>query len=125
MLESRSVYGWYGFGSATGEVNPFDGYARKTMHYGRYKKYYSKYKGIDYNPDTKEITVLIPTEEYKEYSNEGNHYQIWEYCIAFTRKSNGNDFVCWFKAKNLENALKQARKYAKDYDLILKGEAKK
>lgn len=97
----------------------------KRMHYSRYKKYYSQYRAFDYDKATKEITVVIPDKEYKEYSNEGNRYQMDRFYIeVIDNNYTGNiaENKCWqqyITAKSKDNALRNAKRLCKANNFTL------
>ena len=113
MLEARSAYGYFGVaGGVTGETPP-DDRIEKRMPYWEYKNRYPECDTLhDYDKVTKTITVLLP-KEYAERPNFGNRYSMHEFRFVYAPKSPGysNIFVC--QAKCYENALRNAKAWAR------------
>lgn len=125
MLEVRSAYGYFGAeGGTTGETPPkWCGCIERRMPYWEYKNRYPECKTMnDYDKHTKTITVLIP-EEYAERPNFGNRYSLHEFLFTYSPAILGfsETFVC--KAKNYKNALKAAKKWAKENGITIVGDA--
>ena len=125
MLESRSAYGYFGSaGGCTGETPPADwGCIRKKMLYCEYKRRYPECKNLgDYDKARKTITVLIPTE-YAERPNFGNTYSMhyFEFTFSPVPADCSGIFAC--KAKNYQNALRNAKRWAKSEGVTITGDA--
>lgn len=125
MLEPRSAYGYFGAaGGYTGETPPPDwNCVPVKMYYWEYKNRYPECRTLhDYDKVHKTITVLIP-QEYTERPNFGNRYSIREFHFTYAPAIAGfsNKFEC--KAKCYKNALKAARKWAKENGVTITGDA--
>ncbi len=122
MLESRSAYGYYGAaGGYTGETPP-DNVIFKKMKYYEYKTKYPQCKTLgDYDKIEKTITVMLPAE-YADRPNFGNRYQIREFHFVYYPMEQGVAGVI-LKAKNYKNALRNAKKWAKENGKTITGNA--
>ena len=124
MLEARSAYGYYGAaGGYTGERVPAnDNVIYKNMKYYEYKAKYPKCKTLgDYDKIEKTITVILPAE-YADRPNFGNHYQIGEFHFVYSPMDKDIAGII-FRAKNYKNAMRQARKWAKENGKTITGDA--
>lgn len=121
MLESRSAYRYYGAaGGITGE-NPPEDVIYKKMKYWDYKNKYPKCKNLgDYDKIEKTITVILPAE-YADRPNFGNRYQISEFHFIYSPMEDGISGIV-FRAKNYQNALRNAKKWAKENGKTITGD---
>lgn len=134
MLEVRSAYGYYGSaGGVTGE-NPPRADKRIRMPYRDYKKkYYHTHDTVSgsYDPHTKTIEVYFKEEEVDSKPNLGNRYKIDAFYFVFD-----NVEVCYayegikretrvvsFRAKTKENAIRNAKKRAREWGATFVREA--
>lgn len=114
MLESRSAYGYYGAaGGYTGENSPVGNPVR--LSYREYKTKWATHKTVpgSYDPEEKTIEVLFSNEEMKQKTNLGNRYQMWSFWFRF---EGVEPYICpivEFTAKTEENAVKNAKRFAK------------
>ena len=109
MLESRCYYGYYGpAGGVTGESAPGT-WVR--MPYREYKLRWAGREHTEYDPETKTIKVYFTDEEMAKKTNLGNRYALGEYRLVF--ECDGEIFYDYFRAKNQENAYKNARAWAR------------
>ena len=125
MLEARSAYGYYGAaGGVTGETPPSGvGCVEVNMPYRDYKSRYPECKTLgDYDKIRKTITVLVP-EEYTERPNFGNRYGFHYFRFTFEPHFKFEDGTIEFKAKNYKNALRNAKKWAKESGRTITGDA--
>lgn len=113
MLEARSAYGYFGVaGGVTGETPP-DDRIEKRMPYWEYKNRYPECDTLhDYDNVTKTITVLLP-KEYAERPNFGNRYSMHEFRFVYAPKSPGHSDIFECRAKCYENALRNAKAWAR------------
>lgn len=119
-LEVRSAYGYYGsFGGVTGENPPMP---TARVPYREYKTKWKDHKIVDgtYDPSTKTIELYFTDEEMKQKTNLGNRYQIGSYYFIIEIEAgcgkNGwgaGVYNLEFKAKNDQNAERNARQWAK------------
>lgn len=129
MLESRSAYGYYGWrGGVTGENDPYGGLNPVKMPYRTYKGNYRDNKTVpdSYDPEDKTIYVLLTDEQYKKMTNFGNRYRMNDfYFVISSPFSDGviRQYVAEFKAKNHENAVRNAKRYVKQANGTLIREA--
>lgn len=123
MLESRSAYGYYGSaGGVTGECVPEDAIYKK-MKYWDYKNKYPECKNLgDYDKIEKTITVIIPSE-YANRPNFGNRYTISEFRFSYSPVERNLSDVLEIRAKNYANALRHAKKWARDNNKTITGDA--
>ena len=122
ILESRTAYGYYGAaGGYTGETPP-ENVIYKKMKYYEYKTKYPECKTLgDYDKAEKTITVILPAE-YAERPNFGNRYQITEFHFIYSPNKEGFSGVV-FRAKNYKNALRNAKKWARENGKTITGDA--
>lgn len=122
MLESRSAYGYYGVaGGVTGE-NPKVNAIKKKMPYWEYKHRYPECDTLhDYDKISKTITVLIP-EEYSDRPNFGNRYSMRDYYFIYAPVISGYSNIFECRAKNYENALRNAKRWAKKAGVEIVGD---
>ncbi len=122
MLEARSAYGYYGTaGGYTGETPP-KSVIYKKMKYCEYKTRYPECENLgDYDKAEKTITVILPSE-YAERPNFGNRYQITEFHFVYSPMPKDIAGIV-FKAKNYKNAMRQAKKWAKENGKTITGDA--
>ena len=122
MLESRNAYGYYGAaGGYTGETPPKNVIYKK-MKYYEYKTKYPECKNLgDYDKIEKTITVILPAE-YADRPNFGNRYQIREFHFVYSPMDKDIAGIV-FRAKNYKNAMRQARKWAKENGKTINGDA--
>lgn len=113
MLESRAAYGYFGEGhGATGENSPSEDFIEVNMKYWDYKHRYPECKNLgDYNKAQKTITVLIPAK-YAERGNFGNRYCMNNYYFLTDLDKRGFSPVIEMTAKSLENAKRNAKRWA-------------
>lgn len=115
MLESRSAY------------FPFEHTSRenviyKKMLYYEYKTRYPECKNLgDYDKIDKTITVVLPSE-YADRPNFGNRYSIQEFHFVYS-PADENVAGIRFKAKNYQNALKNANRWARQNGKTIVGDA--
>lgn len=125
MLEVRSAYGYFGSaGGFTGETPPVGwGCIERRMPYWEYKKRYPECKTLnDYDKKSKTITVLIP-EKYAERPNFGNTYSMHIFWFSFTPVCSYEDGIIECRAKNYQNALRNAKRWAKGEGKTITGDA--
>lgn len=122
MLEARSYYGYYGpAGGFTGETPP-ENVIYKKMKYYEYKTKYPECRNLgDYDKIEKTITVILPAE-YTDRPNFGNRYQISEFHFIYSTMESGVSGVV-FRAKNYQNALRNAKKWARENGKTITGDA--
>ena len=89
------------------------------MRYADYKKKYPKHKNAgDYCKHSKTITVLFDHDDpITKAPNFGNTYSFNRYRLEL-KDVDGSVFSAKFKAKSLENAIKQARREYKGCEFI-------
>lgn len=124
MLEARSAYGYFGAaGGVTGETPPPDfGCIQVNMPYREYKSRYPECGTLnDYDKVRKTITVLIP-QEYTERGNFGNRYSMHEFFFVYEPAFNGYSNIFECKAKCYTNAIKAAKKWAKQNGVVIIGD---
>lgn len=125
MLESRSAYGFYGVaGGYTGEHIGKEEQTTR-MPYWEYKKKWSDHKTVPGSYDSKEktIEVIFTDDEMKKKTNLGNRYSMDLYYFRFSGVPRGFASILEFKAKNYENANRNAKKYAREWGYTLEGDA--
>lgn len=125
MLEARSAYGYYGSaGGVTGETPPKDaGCVRRRMPYWEHKNRYPECRTLnDYDKSDKTITVLIP-QEYTERPDFGNRYSIYEFFFTYAPVFEGFSGIFECRAKNYGNALKAAKRWARQNGRTIVGDA--
>lgn len=125
MLESRSAYGFYGAaGGYTGEVAPVKIHTTR-MAYREYKLRWADHKTVygSYDPDTKTIEVMFTAEEMAAKTNLGNRYHLESFYFQFGNVKRPYSPVCEFKAKNRENAERNAKAYARQFGYVFEREA--
>ena len=124
-MESRSAYGYYGAaGGYTGESKKIDMPSLR-LPYWEYKKKWADHKTVPGSYDTKEktIEVYFTNEEMKAKTNLGNRYEIWTYYFRFGGVEKWFNPIMEFKAKNMENAVRNAKAYARQNGYTFEGEA--
>lgn len=122
MLESRSAYGYYGErGGYTGEDSRMNGKQFVRLPYREYKTKWSDHKTApgSYDPETKTIEVLFTAEEMKEKTNLGNRYHMQSFYFRLIGVEKGISPACEFTAKTEANAIKNAKKWARDFGYTL------
>ncbi len=125
MLEARSAYGFFGAaGGFTGETPPkWWGCIERRMPYWEYKNRYPECETLgDYDKRSKTITVLIP-EEYAERPNFGNKYSMHNFYFTYEPVTPGLSDVFECRAKCYANALKSAKKWARNEGKTITGDA--
>ena len=93
------------------------------MYYWEYKNRYPECRTLnDYDKVRKTITVLIP-QEYTERPNFGNKYSFHYFRFTYfpVLPARSNEFEC--KAKCYKNALRAAKKWAKECGVTITGDA--
>ena len=125
MLEVRSAYGYYGSaGGVTGENPPME---TIRMPYRDYKKkYYRTHDTVDgsYDPRTKTIEVCFKAEEVN--GNLGNRYQLqaFDFLLDGVRvQAIRQPRVVSFRARTKENAIRNAKRKAKEWGATFVREA--
>lgn len=134
MLEVRSAYGWYGeAGGVTGE-NPPRADRRIRIPYRDYKKkYYRTHDTVQgsYDARTKTIEVYFTDDEVNSKANLGNRYEMdafyfvfdnVEVCHAYEGIKRETRIVS-MRAKTRENAIRNAKKRAKEWGATFVREA--
>lgn len=125
MLESMSAYGYYGAaGGYTGE-NPPARIRTTRMSYRDYKTKWADHKTVSgsYDAESKTILVIFSAEEMKAKTNLGNRYHMEDFFFRFDGVKRPFSPVCKFVAKNLANAEKNAKAYAREFGYTFIGEA--
>lgn len=123
MLEARSAYGYYrSAGGYTGETPP-ENVIYKKMRYYEYKTRYPKCKTLrDYDKVEKTITVILPAE-YTKRPNFGNKYCMHDFMFTYEPISTKYPGKLEITAKCYQNALRNAKKWAKENGLTITGDA--
>lgn len=117
MLESRSAYGYYGAsGGYTGENAPIKGGDAVRIPYREYKTKWSDHQTVkgSYDKEDKTIEVIFSADEMKQKTNLGNRYHLNSYWFRFGGVEKWVCPVMEFSAKTKENAIRNAKKYARD-----------
>lgn len=123
MMESRSAYGYYGVaGGFTGERRPSGNPVR--LPYREYKQRWADHKTVpgSYDKQERTIEVIFDNEEMKAKTNLGNRYHLESFYFRFDGVQRGISPVVDFQAKTRENAIRNARKYARDLGYTFVGE---
>lgn len=120
MLESRAAYGFWGEGHGfTGEDVPDANTIIRNMPYREYKTRYSECKNLgDYDKVKKTISVILP-KEIADRPNFDNRYGIHYFYFLTNLDSKGFNPYIKMRAKSLENATKNAKKWAKQKGFII------
>lgn len=125
MLESRNTYGYFGIsGGYTGEGLPKDVHTVR-MAYRDYKSRWADHKTVhgSYCREDKTIEVIFTAEEMSAKTNLGNRYQMGSYYFRFGGVEKWIEPISEFKAKNFENAERNAKKFAKQFGYTFEGVA--
>lgn len=115
MLEVRSAYGYYGAnGGVTGEKRPANSSSVR-MSYREYKTKFPTHKTVagSYDKTDKTIEVYFTNEEMKKKTNLGNRYELGEYKFLTDLNRVGVSSIIEVRAKTYENALKNAKAWAR------------
>ena len=134
MLEVRSAYGYYGSAGGTTGENPPRAGKRIRMPYRDYKRKYCRTHDTvqgSYDPSTKTIEVYFTDDEVDSKPNLGNRYELdafyfvfdnVEVCKAYEGISKETRVVS-FRAKTRENAMRNAKKRAREWGATFVREA--
>lgn len=125
MLEARSAYGYFdSAGGFSGETPPPSwGCIERNMLYCEYKRRYPECKNLgDYDRVHKTITVLIPAE-YAERPNFANTYSMHYFEFTYSPVPSYCSGIFECKAKNYQNALRNAKRWAKSEGVTITGDA--
>lgn len=115
MLEPRSAYGYCGVaGGVTGENVPRN-YKSARLPYREYKTRWADHKTVygSYDKETKTIEVIFTADEMKAKTNLGNRYKMDTYFFLFDGVEKGYLPASEFTAKTHENAVRNAKAWAK------------
>ena len=134
MLEIRSAYGYYGeAGGVTGETPPRSDVRIRVPYRDYKKKYYHTHETVkgSYDPTTKTIEVYFTADEIESKANLGNRYRMDAFYFVLDNVEVGYAYegikretrIVSFRAKTKENAIRNAKKKAKEWGATFVREA--